>query len=59
MTTQKERPMPEVKFFDAEINDNPAQADAVRSVVGRCNDNVPFLLFGAFGTGKTKTLVCN
>jgi hypothetical protein len=47
------------KFFDPEIGNNAAQTRAVEAVLFRQNDHVPFLLFGSFGTGKTKTLVCS
>jgi hypothetical protein len=45
------------KYFDPQIANNEAQKRAVEAVVFRQNKHVPFLLFGSFGTGKTKTLV--
>lgn len=46
-----------LEFFDIDIANNPQQMRAVESVAFRQNKHAPFLLFGSFGAGKTKTLV--
>lgn len=47
------------KWMDGEVEKNASQARAVEAVTFKQNKHVPFLLFGSFGTGKTKTMVIN
>ena len=50
------RPNPlELKFFDPHLNEE--QKRAVSNGIIRYHLKPPFLLFGAFGTGKTRTII--
>eukprot|EP01117_Protostelium_nocturnum_P012534 TRINITY_DN4618_c0_g2_i4.p1 TRINITY_DN4618_c0_g2~~TRINITY_DN4618_c0_g2_i4.p1 ORF type:complete len:1138 (+),score=362.50 TRINITY_DN4618_c0_g2_i4:190-3603(+) len=47
----------EIDWKDVEVSRNEEQAHAVLSVVNRAHGDIPFLLFGAFGCGKSRTLL--
>ncbi|PFX21336.1 putative helicase MOV-10 [Stylophora pistillata] len=44
-------------FFDAKLQDNKEQEQAVKNIVAGTSRPVPYLVFGPPGTGKTVTIV--
>lgn len=46
-----------IRWEDLQIRENPEQVEFLLQVLNRANKQVPYLLFGPFGTGKTKCLV--
>ncbi|XP_061584230.1 putative helicase mov-10-B.1 [Cololabis saira] len=50
-------PLPELRFFNPDLNNNPEQCLAVQHIVAGSSKPAPYILFGPPGTGKTVTLV--
>lgn len=46
-----------IRWEDEQIRENSEQVEFLMNVLNRQNKQIPFLLFGPFGTGKTKCLV--
>eukprot|EP01117_Protostelium_nocturnum_P012538 TRINITY_DN4618_c0_g3_i4.p1 TRINITY_DN4618_c0_g3~~TRINITY_DN4618_c0_g3_i4.p1 ORF type:complete len:945 (+),score=254.96 TRINITY_DN4618_c0_g3_i4:86-2920(+) len=47
----------DIDWHDRELSRNEEQCQAILSVVNKTNENIPFLLFGAFGCGKSRTIL--
>ncbi|KAM6976888.1 putative helicase mov-10-B.1 [Aplochiton taeniatus] len=50
-------PLPSLRFFDRQLEQNPEQYKAVQSILAGSSRPAPYLVFGPPGTGKTVTLV--
>ncbi|XP_071751362.2 putative helicase mov-10-B.2 [Centroberyx gerrardi] len=50
-------PLPTLRLFDAHLEKNPEQYEAVQNIVAGSSKPAPYLVFGPPGTGKTVTLV--
>jgi len=46
-----------LKWIDAKIKTNPEQSEAIVNMLNGTNGTAPYLIFGPFGTGKTRCLV--
>ncbi|XP_059188318.1 putative helicase mov-10-B.2 [Centropristis striata] len=49
--------LPQLRLFDAKLEGNPQQYQAVQHIVAGSSKPAPYLVFGPPGTGKTVTLV--
>ncbi|XP_061656428.1 putative helicase mov-10-B.1 isoform X2 [Syngnathoides biaculeatus] len=49
--------MPDLSFYDRQLEKNPEQSKAVRHIVYGTSKPAPYVVFGPPGTGKTVTLV--
>jgi len=54
---KKLRGVESIEWFDREILKNEEQMKAIHSVINGLHGRVPYLLFGAFGCGKSRALV--
>ena len=45
------------RFYDAKLQDNKEQEQAVKNIVAGTSRPIPYLVFGPPGTGKTVTIV--
>uniref|UniRef100_A0A8D3CJ56 RNA helicase n=1 Tax=Scophthalmus maximus TaxID=52904 RepID=A0A8D3CJ56_SCOMX len=52
-----DRPMPQLRMFNQQLENNAEQKAAVRCIVAGSSKPAPHLVFGPPGTGKTVTLV--
>lgn len=46
-----------IRFFNRNFETNPPQQDAIANIVNRRHPEIPFIVFGPPGTGKTAVLV--